>query len=133
MNPLDPLAPLDILVVDDVPLMAELLGEHYAQLGHHVRYAAEGRQALAEIETRPPDLVLCDHRMPGMSGAELLAIVRQRAREWPTLAFVFVTGLTDLREAGAVAPQGPDDYFCKPIDFNVVDSRLAETIRARRR
>ena len=133
MNPLADFSPLSLLIVDDDPLMSELVCDHYRDLGHRVRHAANGREALAALEAERPDIILCDRRMPEMSGAQLLENLRARGKDWNALVFVFVTGLSDRRDRYAMLPLDPDDYFCKPIDFAAADARLAEILVARRR
>lgn len=131
-NPLAQLAPLHVVIVDDDPFLAELSADHYQSLGLTVEIAADGKQALALMEQRRPDLVLCDRRMPEMSGADLLQIVRSRDPEWQQIAFVFVTGLTDHRDRFAMLSLHPDGYLCKPIDYPETDRELARIIERKR-
>ena len=131
-NPLAQLAPLHVLIVDDDPFMAELSADHYQELGLSVEIAADGRQALALMDLRRPDLVLCDRRMPEMSGADLLTIIRARDPEWQKIVFVFVTGLVDHRDRFAMMNLHPDGYLCKPIDFADADLELARIIQRKR-
>lgn len=131
-HPLSAFTPLRILIVDDDPFLAELACDHYRSHGHAVEHAADGAQALRLMEQQRPDIVLCDRRMPEMSGAELLEAVRARGEEWAQVVFVFVTGLNDRRDRYAMLPLKPDDYFCKPVDFAEADRKLAAILRSRR-
>lgn len=131
MNALSRFAPLKFLIVDDDPLLAEFVADHYRELGHQVRHARSGAEALVELEGDRPDVVLCDRRMPGMSGAELLGKVRSRGPDWQSVIFAFVTGLTDRRDRQSMATLGPDEYFHKPIHFPEVDQRLAALLAER--
>jgi len=131
-HPLRAFAPLRILIVDDDAFLAELACDHYRSHGHTVEYAADGARALQSMERQRPDIVLCDRRMPEMSGAELLATMRARGEEWAAVVFVFVTGLNDRRDRYAMLALKPDDYFCKPVDFQEADRKLAAILRARR-
>lgn len=131
-HPLHAFAPLRILIVDDDAFLAELSCDHYRSHGHVAERAADGAQALQLMERQRPDIVLCDRRMPGMSGAELLEVVRARGEEWAQVVFVFVTGLNDRRDRYAMLTLKPDDYFCKPVDFDEADRKLAAILRARR-
>lgn len=125
-------APLRILIVEDDPLLADMACDHYRSQGHHVNSAANGREALAYMERERPDIVICDRRMPEMSGAELLENVRARGEAWASVIFAFATGLTDRRDRYAMLPLGPDAYFCKPLDFTQADRELARLVRMRR-
>jgi DNA-binding response OmpR family regulator len=130
-NPLAAFAPLRILVVDDDPFVSELTADHYRDAGLTVEIARDGREALAAMERCLPDLVLCDRRMPEMSGSELLEVVRSREGEWKNVAFVFVTGLTDHRDRFAMLDLHPDGYICKPLDYDKADADLARIIARR--
>jgi CheY-like chemotaxis protein len=131
-NPLRELLPLRILVVDDDAFVGMVNVEHYSALGCEVEYASGAAAALQMIERRQPDLILCDRRMPDMSGAELLEEIRRRGPEWQKAAFVFVTALTDRRDRYAMMSLHPDGYLGKPIDFDQEDPLLARILRARR-
>lgn len=131
-NPLCGLAPLHILVVDDDPLIASIATDHFAALGLRVTCVDNGVDALRMMETELPDLVLCDRKMPHMSGAELLEEIRRRGPKWQSVAFVFVTSLVDRRDRYAMMPLHPDGYLCKPIDFDRDDLLIASILRAKR-
>jgi DNA-binding response OmpR family regulator len=131
-NPLAPFAPLRILVVDDDSFVSELTADHYRESGFTVQIARDGKEALLAMESCLPDLVLCDRRMPEMSGSELLEIVRSREGAWKNVAFVFVTGLTDHRDRFAMLDLHPDGYICKPIDYDKADAELARIVARRR-
>lgn len=131
-NPLAQLAPLHVLIVDDDPFMAELSADHYLGLGLSVELASNGKEALSMMEIRLPDLVLCDRRMPEMSGADLLEVVRARNAEWQKIVFIFVTGLVDHRDRFAMLNLHPDGYLCKPIDFTQADLDISAIIERKR-
>ena len=73
-----PNAKINLLVVDDEPSIRMLMSHIFSQLGHRVRTAEDGFSALLEIRQEVPDVILSDLNMPGMSGFELLSIVRCR-------------------------------------------------------
>ena len=85
--------PLDILVIDDEEVIVGLLVRYFSSRGHAVVPAHEGRQALRVAERGSFDVVICDLRMPGMDGAEVI----RRLKEMPTCAsarFILSTGDT---------------------------------------
>jgi PAS domain S-box-containing protein len=100
---------LDILVVDDESAIRALLERAFTSRGHAVMQAADGQQALALAAQMPFDVVICDLRMPGLSGAEVVT----RMRHLPTCArarFILSTGdsagseaLADDKDLGVVA------------------------------
>jgi CheY-like chemotaxis protein len=67
-----------LLIVDDEPSTRLILSQILTSLGHEVRCAVDGFEALARIRETIPDILLSDLNMPGMSGFELLSIVRRR-------------------------------------------------------
>jgi CheY-like chemotaxis protein len=67
-----------MLIVDDEPTTRALLCQVFRGLGHEVKSAEDGFTALEEIRTEVPDVLLSDLNMPGMSGFELLSVVRRR-------------------------------------------------------
>jgi CheY-like chemotaxis protein len=74
-----------ILIVDDNASLRVVLSIIFSREGYHVRLAEDGFSALEEIERHTPDVLLSDLNMPGMSGFELLSVVRQR---FPTIRVV---------------------------------------------
>lgn len=124
-------APRRLLVVDDDGVIRELLAWHYGELGFAVEVAEDGASGLAAMRRERPDIVLCDRRMPNLSGAEMLAEIRQGGPEWAPVVFAFVTALTDQRDRHAMVDLHPDAYLEKPIDFAVADRLLVEALIAR--
>jgi len=85
--------PLDILVIDDEEVIVGLLVRYFSSRGHAVVPAHEGRQALRVAQRSSFDVVICDLRMPGMDGAEVI----RRLKELPscsTARFILSTGDT---------------------------------------
>jgi response regulator RpfG family c-di-GMP phosphodiesterase len=103
--------------------MAAVLAQH----GLTCETAASGEKALRVLETHRIDAVISDLQIPGMSGMELLAKVRQ---SYPHMVFLMVTGVDDIRVGIQAMRQGADDYLVKPlqVDANIV---LASLTRAR--
>ena len=70
-----------LLIVDDEPPNRKLLSQIFLQRGYAVRVADDGFSALREIRTEMPDILISDLNMPGMSGFELLSVVRRKHPE----------------------------------------------------
>lgn len=87
--------PLDILVVDDDPLVALSTTSLLADLGHAVVEAGSARDAVTVLSARHVDFVITDYRMPGMSG---VALAREVRRRWPSLPILIYTGFADVPE-----------------------------------
>lgn len=119
------------LVVDDDPMVTEILSAYYESIGFIVEMANDGQAALRAMEARLPDVVICDRMMPGVSGVQLLEEIRQRGESWQTMVFVFLTSLTDSRDRHAMLPLRPDGYLHKPINFADADKILAGILKKR--
>jgi CheY-like chemotaxis protein len=78
-----------LLIVDDEPSIRLMLSELLAMDGYTTRSAEDGFSALAEIRREVPDLLLSDLNMPGMSGFELLRVVR---RQFPSIRVIAMSG-----------------------------------------
>ena len=125
--------PMHVLVVDDDPTTVFVISEHLKHSGFSVETASDGQLALAQMEQRLPDLVICDRLMPNLSGVDVLENIRQRGPEWQSVAFVFLTGLTDRRDRYAMMPLHPDGYLTKPVDFVKFDNSLSAALTARKK
>jgi ActR/RegA family two-component response regulator len=79
----------DIVLVDDNPAIRYGLSEIFKRRGFTVRTASDGFSALAFVRERIPGLLLSDLDMPGMSGFELLSVVRRR---FPAIAVIAMSG-----------------------------------------
>src|SRR4051812_28328927 len=92
-----------VLIVDDDADIRQMLAVLLTDAGYTVDTAANGRDALARVQAGPPQLVLLDLQMPGMTGAEVLHTLRENGRRLP-VALVSVYGtraLAAAREHGA--------------------------------
>lgn len=111
-----------ILCIEDDRETAGLLGEALGDLGYVVEIAHSGAEGVRAIDTRRPDLVLCDLNMPGMSGFEVLERVAAHRPRLHNMPFLFLTALTDRESELRGRRLGADDYVGKPIDFEVLDA-----------
>jgi PAS domain S-box-containing protein len=91
-----------VLLVDDEPLVRASTADMLAELGYAVVEAESGHEALARIDSSPPDLVITDHLMPGLSGTDLARIL---AAERPGLPVLIVSGYADLDGLPADLPR----------------------------
>jgi len=102
-----------VLIVDDDREILGALGSFFDGVGWRAQVAASGVEALDLIAADPPDIVITDMRMPGMSGIELHAEIRRRAPELPV---VFVTAHGDIPIAVEATRAGVADFIEKPYD-----------------
>ncbi|MCC5882580.1 MAG: response regulator [Halomonas sp.] len=118
-----------VLVVDDEPNIVLSLEFLMQQAGFDVDTADDGEGALAKVEASPPDLILLDISLPGISGFDVLEQLRQDSRH-ARLPIIMLTahGREVEREKGLAL--GADDYVTKPFSTQAlvekVKSLLAE-------
>lgn len=80
---------------------------------YSVDECSNGLEAWAKIQSEPPDLVLLDWQMPGMSGLEVTKLIKKR---YKTTSVIIVTGKIDSSDLSLALNSGANDYIKKPID-----------------
>jgi two-component system chemotaxis response regulator CheY len=104
--------------------MRLFIGDLLGKMAFEVRFASDGREALACIGLDPPDLVLVDWKMPVMNGLEFVRAVRadDRLRDVPIMMVTSETSMATVAEALAA---GANEYVMKPFTFEVLREKLA--------
>ena len=120
-----------ILCIEDDPQTAELLTEALKERGYEVDLASDGDAGLATVPANPPDIVVCDVRMPGLSGFELREKLSAAGPSLAHIPFVFLTALGDRDSELLGRRLGADDYLTKPIDFEMLDTVIQNLLRRR--
>ena len=87
-----------LLIVDDEPAIRTGMSQVLTGIGYRVRSAEDGFSALVEIRNQMPDIILSDLNMPGMSGFELLSVVR---RSYPSIQVIAMSGTFSGEEASS--------------------------------
>lgn len=104
-----------ILVVDDNPLIVDVLRGLLRSESYKVFTASHGKQALEYLGSKKIDVVICDVMMPKMGGYELHSMVREKA-ELSHIPFIFLTALNSHEERVKGKESGADDYIAKPFE-----------------
>jgi CheY-like chemotaxis protein len=102
-----------ILIVDDEPDIAEVMGDRLAANGYDVQIVASARACYAAIGERRPDLVLLDIQMPEISGME--ALVELKASH-PDLPVLMVSASTVQAAAAEARRKGAEGFLLKPYE-----------------
>ena len=110
-----------ILIVDDDTASCRTLQLHLQSQGHRVAIAHSVEQGLACQADDPPQLVVLDIRMPGMSGLDGLPRFKQAD---PRVRVVMITAFHDMESTIEAMQRGADDYIHKPIDIDELDAAI---------
>ena len=122
--------PPRVLVVDDEPHNLSLLRRVMRPLKYEVGTACDGRSALDQVSAHPPDLILLDVMMPGMSGFDMCRRLKSEP-ETQAIPIIIVTGLDDRNARVTGLEAGADDFLNKPADPNEVRARVRSLLRAK--
>jgi two-component system response regulator PilR (NtrC family) len=115
----------NLLIVDDEKGIRQLLTLVFERVGHKVRSADGGRNALALIAEEPADLIISDVRMPDMGGIELLRGARELT---PDVAVVMMTAFASVDSAREAFKLGADDFIQKPFDVDELKVIVAKAL-----
>jgi two-component system, NtrC family, nitrogen regulation response regulator NtrX len=124
----------DILIVDDEPAVREAIAAILGDEGYSVRQAGDGPAALAEIEARPPSLVLLDIWLEGsrLDGLQVLDQIRRTTTELPVIV---ISGHGTIETAVTAIKKGAYDFLEKPFNADrllVLIERAREAARLKR-
>lgn len=122
--------PLRLLLVDDEPEIRKILSTQLKSEGFVIDEVSSSREAIGQMRRRDYSAVLCDIRMNGMSGVELLQAIRVFDHR---IAFLLVSGLNDLSLAVESMKLGADDYIPKPFKLEEMRERVLKALERRRK
>ena len=110
-----------VLLVDDEEEFVLTLAERLNLRGIHATVATDGESALRLIEGDPPDVVVLDVLMPGMSGLDVLQRIRQ---EYPQIRVILLTGHGSTRDGIEGMRLGAFDFLMKPLSIEKLVEKL---------
>jgi two-component system, OmpR family, phosphate regulon response regulator PhoB len=121
---------LRVGVVEDQPEIVTLLQYNLAAAGYRVEVMDRGDEAEVKIQEQPPDLLILDWMLPGLSGIELL----RRLRRWPKtqhLPIIVLTARNDEADLIRALETGADDFIAKPFSLKELVARVEALLRRR--
>lgn len=120
---------MNLLLVDDDPAIIRVTSRLLGDLGR-CRFARSASDALRLLRTEPVDLVLLDAEMPGMSGLDLLRLMK-RSTDLADIPVVLLTSRFDEETEEAALAAGAADFMAKPIRAGVLRARVGLQLRLR--
>ena len=114
-----------VLVVDDEPIVREVVVRYLAREGHDTLEAADGNTARSAIERSDPDLVVLDVMLPGTDGLELCRWIRSRSE----LPVIMLTARGEEADRIVGLELGADDYVTKPFSPRELAARVRSVLR----
>lgn len=116
---------LSILVVEDEPSIAEVVGLYLQRAGYQVQTAADGKIAMSVLENEIPDLVILDLMLPEIDGLSLTRWLRDRS----DVPIIMLTARREEIDRIAGLEMGADDYVVKPFSPQELVSRVRAVMR----
>lgn len=117
-----------VLVVDDEETIRDVLAKFLRARGYDVQVAVNGEDALEHLARSRFSLLLCDVRMPGLSGLE---VVGRACRQDPDLAAMMLTAVNDAPTATEALAHGAMDYLMKPVELPDLERAMERVLHKR--
>jgi two-component system, OmpR family, response regulator BaeR len=117
-----------VLVVEDEPKLAALVGDYLQASGYAWHWVADGRDAIPTIRAQQPDLVVLDLMLPGRDGLDIC----RELRSFSDVPIVMLTAKVDEIDRLLGLELGADDYICKPFSPREVVARIKAILRRAR-
>ncbi len=115
-----------LLIVDDDPLILELLGIFIASYGYEYEAAGDGREAMEKIDQGDFAIVITDMIMPNMDGMQLLRHIHE---QHPGIGVIVVTGHTGTFSYTDVIKAGASDFISKPFNSDELEAKINRIFR----
>ncbi|HEU4994528.1 MAG TPA: sigma 54-interacting transcriptional regulator, partial [Gemmatimonadaceae bacterium] len=119
----------NILFVDDEPTISLVLQDTLERMGHSAVGARNVPEALGALSRGQVDLIISDYRMPGLSGLELLELLRGEGKDIP---LIMLTGHATIEHAVASIKAGAVDYITKPVSADQLEHAVTHALELNR-
>jgi len=121
-----------VLVVEDDPDIAQLVAHYLEKAGFSAELLANGRDAIATIAARPPDVIVLDLMLPQVDGLEICRVVRGNAAT-AAIPIIMLTARAEESDRIVGLEIGADDYLAKPFSPNELVARVRALVRRAQR
>ena len=121
----------EVLIVEDTPASLKLLSDLLTEAGYYVRQAPNGELALWTVQSRPPELILLDIRMPGIDGFEVCKRLKA-APELCQIPVIFLSAQHDTDDKVRGFALGAVDFIAKPFQTEEILARTDAHVRLAR-
>ena len=118
-----------IWIVDDDSMVLDVLSTMVSSLGYKVRSFTDARDLLSQYLASPPDVVITDVRMPGMTGIEL---TRALITKDPRVLVIVLTGFPSVPDVMEALRSGASDYLSKPTTTGELNIRIERLLENRK-
>ncbi|MEB3293411.1 MAG: response regulator, partial [Synechococcales bacterium] len=119
-------APSHILLVEDEVKLARFIELELSSEGYQTSIAHDGMSALTLVRESPPDIILLDWMLPGMTGVEVCRRLRSTGSKVPV---IFLTARDEIGDRVAGLDAGADDYVVKPFSIEELLARVRAHLR----
>lgn len=117
-----------VLVVDDERDLVDLISYNLKRNGFEVRCAYNGNEALEQVQSNPPDLIILDLMLPGIDGTEVARRLKGDTRT-AHIPIVMLTAKSEETDVVVGLTLGADDYVTKPFSMKILLARLQTVLR----
>jgi DNA-binding response OmpR family regulator len=118
-------AMVHVLVVDDEPAIVDIVTDYLADAGYRVSVARTGGDALRQVRSITPDLVVLDLGLPGVDGLDVAREIRRSS----AVPIIMLTARADEADRVAGLELGADDYVVKPFSPRELLARVRAVLR----
>jgi len=116
--------PMKLLLLEDDPILSEIIEEFLVEHGLHVTPFFDGKEAMEAVFSQPYDILLLDINVPSLDGFTFLKTLNDANIKIPT---IFITSLNQISEVKKGFALGAEDYLKKPFDLEELLSRIERT------
>jgi pilus assembly protein CpaE len=117
-----------VLLIDDEPMYFKMMVKELGKSGYQLDYARTGKEGLAAVPTKNPDVIIVDLKLPDINGFEIIERLRA-TKDFNLIPIIVITGKIELGDKVKALSLGADDYLVKPFALEELIARLGNLAR----